>query len=72
MGDGLTSCMQYMGANPGKRSQSVILASDNEVNGKPIIAMPQTIQIATARKIHVFTLDPGVSDPKLAGSHETA
>lgn len=70
VGDGLTSCIQHMGANPTRRSQSIILATDNEVNGKPIIAMPQALEIALQRKIHIFTFDPGVSDPKLAGDHD--
>lgn len=74
VGDGITSCMQRMGANPGKRSQSIVLATDNEVNGTPeggpVIAVPQALEIANDRRIRVYTLDPGISDPNHAADHE--
>jgi len=67
--DGLTSCMQHLGANAQNRSQSIVLATDNEVNGTPIIGMPQAIALAKDNNIHVFVIDPGVSDSSLAGDH---
>lgn len=70
VGDGITTCMQRMGANLGKRSQSIILATDNEIVGKPIIAVPQVLDIASQRKIRIYTLDPGVGDPIHTSDHE--
>jgi len=67
--DGLTSCVQQMGTNASHRSQSIILATDNEVNGTPVVNMVQGVALARQRNIHVFIIDPGVSDPQLAGDH---
>ncbi len=67
--DGLATCIQRMGANPQQRSQSIVLASDNEVNGSPVVGMTQAIAMAKQRGIHVFVIDPGTSDPKKAGDH---
>lgn len=67
--DGLATCIQRMGANPQQRSQSIVLASDNEVNGTPVVGMTQAIAMAKQRGIHVFVIDPGTSDPKKAGDH---
>ena len=64
--DGLASCIQYLGDNSQRRSQSIVLATDNEVNGTPVVGMTQAIALAKERKIRVFVIDPGVSDPKLA------
>lgn len=58
-----------MGNNSQQRSQSIVLATDNETNGTPVIGMLQAIEIAKRRNIHVFVIDPGVSEPKLAGDH---
>lgn len=69
VGDGLTTCIQRMGANAQRRSQSVILATDNEANGKPIVGMAQAIGLAKQRNIHIYAVDPGVHDGNLATSH---
>jgi Ca-activated chloride channel family protein len=66
--DGLTSCIQHMGTVQG-RSQSIILATDNEVQGTPIINITQAVALAEQRSIHIFAIDPGVSDQQLAGDH---
>ena len=67
--DGLTSCIQHMGDNSQQRSRSIILATDNEVNGTPVIGMTQAIQMALAQNIHVFVIDPGISDQSKANDH---
>lgn len=67
--DGLTSCILAMGSNPEHRSQSIILGTDNEVNGTPIVSMTQAIAMAKQLGIRVYVIDPGVSDPQLAGDH---
>lgn len=67
--DGVASCIDQLGTNPGHRAQSIVLGTDNEVNGKPIVSMTQVIDLAQQRNIHVFPIDPGVSDPTLASDH---
>lgn len=67
--DGLVSCINGMGNNPLKRSQSVILATDNEVNGTPIITPEQAVKLAEERNIHIYAIDPGVVDPAKKGEH---
>jgi Ca-activated chloride channel homolog len=67
--DGLASCIQHMGDNSQQRARSVVLATDNEVNGKPILSMTQAIQMALAQGIKVYVIDPGVSDTAKAGDH---
>ncbi len=66
--DGLISCILKMGTIPG-RSQSIILATDNEAYGKPIVEMQRVATIARQRNIHVYAIDPGVSDTKLTSNH---
>lgn len=67
--DGLASCIQHMGENPQQRSRSIVLATDNEVNGTPIVGMTQAIQMAQAEGIRVFVIDPGVGDSAKADDH---
>lgn len=62
--DGLASCMRNMGQNPEQRPQSIILATDNEMHGKPIITMTQAAVLAKDSRIHVYAIDPGPSDTK--------
>ena len=68
--DGLASCIQHMDSAAQHRSQTIILATDNEINGTPVVASPQAIALATQRNIHVYAIDPGVSDTDHAGDHE--
>jgi len=67
--DGLATCIQSLGANTGHRPQSIILATDNEVNGTPIVDTLQAVALARQHNIRLFTIDPGVSDQSLAGDH---
>jgi len=69
VGDGLASCIQHMDTTAKNRSQSILLATDNEVNGTPLVSMVQAAVMARQRNIHVYALDPGVSDSKLASDH---
>lgn len=68
--DGLASCVQYLGNNNQGRSQTIILATDNEVFGTPITGMVQSVGLARERNVRVFVIDPGVSDPELAVNHK--
>lgn len=69
VGDGLTSCINNLGDNPTHRSQSVILATDNEQNGEPIISMAQAAGLAERRTIRVYAIDPGSPDLKRQAEH---
>lgn len=73
VGDGLASCvMQFEGAAPSDdaepiddgRSRSVILATDNLVNGEQTITLPEAVAYATRNSIAVYGLD--------ANEHEDA
>jgi Ca-activated chloride channel family protein len=68
-GDGLASCLEEMGSNTSHRSQSVVLATDNEVHGTQIVSMAQDTELAKDDGIHVFVVDPGVSDTSLSSDH---
>lgn len=85
VGLGLAGCIQHLGANPTARSQSVILATDNELSGYPeeaVISTAQAMVMAKKQSIRVYALDPGVfsmstekSDPatldNFRGEHAT-
>ncbi|PID30299.1 hypothetical protein CSA80_02625 [Candidatus Saccharibacteria bacterium] len=61
VGVGLTGCIKHLGENPTKRSQSIILATDNRVFGSDEDRLITTIQaMAYAKKlsIRVYSLDP--------------
>lgn len=67
--DGLVSCINNLGDNPLHRSQSVILATDNEVNGTPIITLTQATSLAEQKNIRLYTIDPGQGDPARDADH---
>ena len=67
--DGLVSCINNLGENPLHRSQSVILATDNEVNGTPIIDLDLATGLAEKKNIRLYTIDPGEGDPARAADH---
>lgn len=66
VGDGLASCvMQFEGAAPSTdeepihdgRSRSIILATDNQVNGTQTVTLPEAVQYARHNSISVYGLD---------------
>lgn len=66
VGDGLASCvMQFEGASPSEggepvddgRSRSVILATDNVVNGSQTVSLPQAAEFARQHFVNVYALD---------------
>lgn len=67
--DGLASCINNMGSNPRDRSQSIILATDNEANGTPIITSAQAAALAEKRNIRIYAIDPGVVDAARRADH---
>lgn len=70
VGDGLTSCINNLGSNPQQRSQSVILATDNEVNGKSLISLSQAAGLAAHQNIRVYAIDPAATDLSHLADHK--
>lgn len=68
--DGVSSCINNLGQNPQKRSQSVILATDNESNGTPIITQEQSVALAQKRNVRIYAIDPGETDPARKPDHD--
>jgi hypothetical protein len=69
VGDGAASCIGYLGQNVGQRSQSIILATDNEANGTPIVTLTRAGKLADQRNIRIYAIDPGLTDAKRASDH---
>lgn len=63
IGDGLASCAMRFDHLDDDRSRSVILATDNEVNGAQIVTLDEAAAYSRGKKVKVFALDP-VGDPK--------
>lgn len=59
VGDGLTACLQSFDTDSAeKRSRSVILATDNIINGEEIITLPESIDIAIREDSKVYGINP--------------
>lgn len=59
IGDGLASCSLLFDHADEERSRSIILASDNEVNGEQIYGLKEAAEMLEKRDIHLFSLYPG-------------
>lgn len=79
VGDGLASCvMQFEGAKPSSdeppvddgRSRSVILATDNVVNGAPTVSLEQAAEYAKQNFVTVYGLDANEYDDAFAAEYE--
>lgn len=71
-GLGLAGCVRHLGDNPSGRSQSVLLATDNELSGereKVIITTPQAMVLAKQKGIRVYAIDPGVYSETASVTH---
>ncbi len=58
IGDGLASCAMRFGDLTEKRSRSIILATDNELNGASTVTLEEAAGFAGAQGIRVFALNP--------------
>ncbi|MDR1188142.1 MAG: VWA domain-containing protein [Bifidobacteriaceae bacterium] len=58
-GDGLVSCLSLFDGSDSGRSRSVILATDNVVEGVPIFELSEAADMAGDADIQVFALCPG-------------
>ncbi len=67
--DGIVSCVNNLGSSAQQRSQSIILATDNEQNGESIITLDAAIAYAKEKNIRIYAIDPGVGDNTKASDH---
>ncbi|GAB3597706.1 VWA domain-containing protein [Microbacterium tumbae] len=58
IGDGLASCAMRFDHVDDERSRSIILATDNEVNGSSIVTIEEAAAYASSRGVRVFALNP--------------
>jgi len=58
IGDGLASCVMRFDQAGSERSRSVILATDNELNGASIVTLEEAANFAAAQGVRVFALNP--------------
>lgn len=69
IGDGLAACTMRFDRLDDDRSRSVILATDNEVNGEQILTLEEAAAYAAGQDVRVFAIDP-VTEPDAATSAE--
>lgn len=58
IGDGLASCAMHFDHLDDERSRSIILATDNEVNGASIVTLEEAAAYAKSVGVRVFALNP--------------
>ncbi|WP_309105037.1 VWA domain-containing protein [Microbacterium sp.] len=58
IGDGLAACAMGFDHPDDERSRSVILATDNEVNGASIVTLEEAAAYAKSKGVRVFGLNP--------------
>lgn len=58
IGDGLASCVMRFDHADQQRARSIILATDNELNGSPIVTLQEAAGYAASKKIRIYTIDP--------------
>jgi len=59
VGDGLRGCTLQFDGEPGERSRTIILASDNRPVGEPLVSLSQAVDGAVAAGATVMALTPG-------------
>ena len=63
IGDGLVSCLDRFDDPGGPRSRVVVLASDNDIRGRPIFTLQQAATRASAKGVVVECLAPPTAQP---------
>ncbi|WP_143143623.1 VWA domain-containing protein [Agrococcus sp. Marseille-P2731] len=59
VGDGLASCvLDFADLEASERPRSIILATDNVVNGQQIYSLPQAGQLAVDHEVRVYAINP--------------
>lgn len=61
IGDGLASCVMRFDHADEQRARSIILATDNELNGSPpIVSLKEAADYSASKKIRIYTINPPV------------
>jgi len=67
IGDGLASCsLMFDGDQSDGRSRSIIFATDNQLNGTPLVTLPDAAKFANERHVRVYGLDANTADDTFA------
>ncbi|UBH05088.1 hypothetical protein K8P10_000599 [Leucobacter sp. Psy1] len=72
IGDGFASCVMRFDHEGEDRSRSVILATDNEELGAPVLTLQEAADLAASRGVRGYSINPaeGVSEEQAAGLSE--
>jgi hypothetical protein len=63
IGDGLATCVSSFDRVDLRRARSVVFATDNHVAGRPIIDLPEAGELAKAKGVRVYGLNPEEDGP---------
>lgn len=59
IGDGLASCvLAFDGGDDSTRPRSIVLATDNYVNGAALLGLDEAAELATERGVRVYAINP--------------
>lgn len=58
IGDGLATCVTSFDRADTQRARSIVLATDNEVAGRPLVSFPDAGELARAKGVRVYGLSP--------------
>ncbi|GAB6856023.1 VWA domain-containing protein [Microbacterium xylanilyticum] len=74
IGDGLASCVMRFDHADEQRARSIILATDNELNGSPIVSLKEAADYSASKKIRIYTINPvdGIDQPNSKDLAEAA
>jgi len=72
VGDGLAACALGFDHRDDERARSIILATDNEVNGAETVPLPDAAAYARSLGARVFAIDPAPADTAAARALEEA
>lgn len=58
IGDGVASCVMTFDRLDTRRSRTIILATDNVINGVPLVTLEQAGEYAVDREVRIFSINP--------------
>lgn len=58
VGDGLAACVNRFDQTDSDRSRTIVLATDNQVNGEFVFSLPEATDLALRKKIMVYGIYP--------------
>lgn len=65
IGDGLATCVAGFDRVDTRRARSVVLATDNHLAGRPIVDLDEAGELAKAKQVRVYGLNPEQDGPDL-------